>query len=536
MHVLTFKGGDNDVRVRLYPPLFTIGRGMSNHLQLADESLGVVHVRLVFRSNRWYVESCDAELPPMVNGHIQRSPYLLQEGDALSIGRRKAVFGPLSSIDDTLHTKALKEAGRAAVPRYIEGPLSDDDSVAPRRIRLEDRRFLIGASHDCDLCIDSRYVSRHHAELTMEASGRTWLKDLGSRNGTRVNGHLVRETELRSDDVISMGKVRLAYRESEPVMHPGDVEAQDVPGLIGISGVMDEVRTLIRRYSRHRAPVLIVGETGTGKELVAEALHALSGRSGRFVPINAGAMPETLVESLLFGHRRGAFTGADFDATGAVVDADGGTLFLDEIGEMPVAVQPRLLRTVERGQVQPLGSPVIIPTTTRFVFATNRNLAAEVRRGRFREDLYFRINPLIIKMPPLRDRVEDIPLLARYFLAELGAAQMFSTAAISRLKSHRWPGNVRELRNVITRTLLTQSDVMQRGVIDAGDLLFGEPLDMDDPPDEQPPVAGAPRQDRDRDVIIDTLNYYSGNKTRAAKALHMSRSTLYEKLRRWDIE
>ena len=535
MHVLTFKGGDNDVRVRLHPPVFTIGRGMSNHLQLADESLGVVHLKLLFRNNRWYVDSGDPSIPPMVNGHIQKPPYLLQQGDALSIGKRQAVFGPLSAVDDTLHTKALNEAGREPVVRYIEGPLTRDDTVVPRRVRLDNRRFVIGASRDCDLCIESPYVSRHHAELCLEASGRTWLKDTGSRNGTKVNGHLVRETELRNDDVISMGTLRLAYRESESLVPPGDIEAMDVPGIIGISKGMETVRDLIRRFARHRAPVLICGETGTGKELVAEALHALSGRVN-FVPINAGAMPETLVESLLFGHCKGAFTGAEASVQGAVRDADGGTLFLDEIGEMPLAVQPRLLRTVEHGEVKALGASKVVKTSTRFVFATNRNLAAEVRRKRFREDLFYRINTLIIKVPPLRERTEDIPLLARYFVAELGGSMMFSTAAITRLKKHSWPGNVRELRSVITRTLLTRYEVMQRGVIDADDLLFGELLDSDEPLHAQPPMGEKNRKEHEREVLVDTLNYHSGNKSRAAKALGISRSTLYDKIRRWGIE
>jgi len=242
--------------------------------------------------------------------------------------------------------------------------------------------------------------------------------------------------------------------------------------IIGVSRVLQDVFKIVGRVARSDAPVLVTGESGTGKELVAKAVHEYSPRRQKdFLAINCGAIPENLLESELFGHEKGAFTGAIAKRAGRFEQADGGTLFLDEIGEMPLSVQVKLLRVLQDGTFSRVGSNETQSADARIVAATNRNLAEEVAAGRFREDLYYRLNVVEVRLPPLRERPEDIPPLAEYFLQRItrknGMAQVrLSAEAIQLLQSHRWPGNVRELENTIARacalassTVLLASDI-----------------------------------------------------------------------------
>ncbi len=239
------------------------------------------------------------------------------------------------------------------------------------------------------------------------------------------------------------------------------------PDLIGDSHGMREVLRLVNRAAPSQATILVTGESGTGKEIVARMIHTLSGRQGAFVPVNMGALPEQLMESELFGYEKGAFTGADARKAGLFETAHGGTLFLDEIGEIPLHLQVKLLRAIQDRKVQRLGALKGIPFDARIVAATNKNLEAEVREGRFREDLYYRINVIRLSLPPLRERRGDIPLLAGHFLgrfaAELGRKiQGISPEALSQLQSYDFPGNVRELENAIERAvILSDGPVLQ---------------------------------------------------------------------------
>ncbi len=239
------------------------------------------------------------------------------------------------------------------------------------------------------------------------------------------------------------------------------------PDLIGDSHGMREVLRLVNRAAPSQATILVTGESGTGKEVVARMIHTLSGRQGAFVPVNMGALPEQLMESELFGYEKGAFTGADARKAGLFETAHGGTLFLDEIGEIPLHLQVKLLRAIQDRKVQRLGALKGIPFDARIVAATNKNLEAEVREGRFREDLYYRINVIRLSLPPLRERRGDIPLLAGHFLgrfaAELGRKiQGISPEALSQLQSYDFPGNVRELENAIERAvILSDGPVLQ---------------------------------------------------------------------------
>ena len=309
-----------------------------------------------------------------------------------------------------------------------------------------------------------------------------------------------------------------------------------LPGLIASSEEMAQVLVLVGRVAPTDATVLIRGESGTGKEIIAKALHHASPRSrGRFVAINCGAVPETLLESEIFGHVKGAFTGAGANKKGLYEEAHGGTLFLDEIGEMTPGLQVKLLRALQSGEVRPVGSTQVITVDTRVVAATNRDLEPMIRQGAFREDLFYRLNVIPIVLPPLRERREDIPLLAEHFLARFagrqGRALRLSAGAMERLLRYPWPGNVRELENAMERTaILAQAETVEAGDLPphvGGAVVLG------------PAPALAPEQtlaEAERAHIAQTLERCGWNHTRASEALGIGRTTLWRKLKEFGLD
>jgi two-component system, NtrC family, response regulator AtoC len=304
--------------------------------------------------------------------------------------------------------------------------------------------------------------------------------------------------------------------------------------------VMLHVYTQLRRLALSPLSVLLVGETGTGKDLAASALHAWSKRhEGPFVSINCAAIPEALVESELFGHTRGAFTGANRQKVGLLESASGGTLFLDEIGDLPTSIQPKLLRVLETQRLMPIGSVRERSIDVRVVTATHRDLAADVRAGRFRRDLYYRLSAALVQLPPLRARHREIPLLARRFLREACAglgrpALKISGDALERLVGHDWPGNVRELKNV-----MEYAAALVDGPLSAKDVsaAFAKETSVDVapavPPSTPPHDLRAAKQELERRSIDAALAASGGNKTRAAKMLQMPLRTLMWKLKRF---
>ncbi len=313
-------------------------------------------------------------------------------------------------------------------------------------------------------------------------------------------------------------------------------------GFVGRSPAMQSVFEQIDRIAPSRAPVFITGESGTGKEVCAEALHARSGRAGKpFVAINCGAIPKDLMESEIFGHLRGAFTGATETRAGAAEMADGGTLFLDEIGEMDLALQTKLLRFIQSGTVQRVGEASVRRVDVRIVSATNRDPFAEIAAGRFREDLFYRLHVLPIHMPPLRERGEDILLLADAFLARYAAEEGrsfrgFAADAAERLVRHPWPGNVRELQNAIRRTVvLNHGGEIAAAMLPATIRGTAGPGRMDEAASPPRPGTGSimPFWEQERSIIESAVGAFAGNIARAAAALEISPSTIYRKRQAW---
>ena len=328
---------------------------------------------------------------------------------------------------------------------------------SPRSVELTFRKIRIGTRDTCELVLTDPSVSRHHATLELEDAGVRVI-DAGSRNGTIVDGLRVQDTYARPDSTLVLGKTTIRLRLVNDVVDVPPSKRDRVGGLIGNSVAMRQVFTLIERVAPTDTTVLIEGETGTGKELVAEAIHDESRRAEKpFIVFDCSAIAASLVESELFGHTKGAFTGAVGDRIGAFEAADGGTLFLDELGELPIDMQPKLLRLLEKQEVKRVGSNQTHKVDVRVVAATNRNLAEEVAKGRFREDLFYRLAVVRIPVRPLRERAEDIPLLVRHFEAQLVARSATKASVppdvVAQMTTQAWPGNIRELRNAVARTL-----------------------------------------------------------------------------------
>ncbi len=395
--------------------------------------------------------------------------------------------------------------------------------------------LVLGRGSDCAIQIDDPSVSRRHAALAIGPDGIT-VRDLASSNGTRVRGTPIGDepVAVAIDEVIELGSIGMVIRRTTS---PHAV--REAPAAPPAPNPMDRVRALLDRIAQGTISVLILGETGVGKEVLAEAVHHRSPRKAKpFLRLNCAALTETLLESELFGHERGAFTGADRTKEGLLETADGGTVFLDEIGEMPLATQVKLLRVIEQREVQRVGGLAPRPIDVRFVAATHRDLLAEIAVGRFRQDLYFRLNGITLKIPPLRERLAELDALTKLFLERaatgLGVpAPALEASARALLRSHAWPGNIRELRNVVERAVL-----LAAGGTITPDHIVLENHPVHAAPERPDPVTSAGslselrRQTAaaERERILTALARAAGNQKAAAELLGISRRSLSNKL------
>lgn len=338
-------------------------------------------------------------------------------------------------------------AARIAPPngRYVEITAPGTPSV----LRARNGILRIGREASNDMVIDDPFVSRNHLEVRVSPHG-VEVVDLETKNGTYFQGARIRQMPVHTEATLVLGKqITLRVR----VIDESSTPRTDGVELVGNSPAIHKLRSAVARVAPTGLTVLIEGETGTGKEVIARAIHARSPRANKsFVVFDCGAVSPTLIASELFGHTKGAYTGAIGSSEGAFRRAHGGTLFLDEIGELPLDVQPALLRAIETRQVKPVGGDSYLPVDVRIIAATNRSLEEEVEAGRFRKDLLFRLAVTRIKVPPLRARTEDIPVLAQHFANALGAT--LSPDVLATLSARPWPGNVRELRNTVERAVL----------------------------------------------------------------------------------
>jgi transcriptional regulator with GAF, ATPase, and Fis domain len=353
---------------------------------------------------------------------------------------------PATQLYTDVHTGELRE--RKFRISVIQGPDRGVERV------LETGTTLVGTHPNNDLVLTDDTVSRYHLELQVRRDGLR-VKDLGSTNGT-FHG----DTRVTTITVQGATRLRLGRNTGfEIVPNEDEVQLTEFVGdrlgkVVGVSPAMRTLFSLLQRVSPTDATLLLEGETGTGKEAIAEAVHQLSSRSANTLTVvDCAAIPSNLIGSELFGHVKGSFTGAHSDKDGLIQAANGSTLFLDEIGELALDLQPQLLRVLEKREVRRIGDTRATRVDIRVVAATNRNLKDMVKQGTFREDLFYRLAVVRAVVPPLRDRPEDIPLLAHHFADQMGATFDLSPSLVDELRCHSWPGNVRELRNVVERAL-----------------------------------------------------------------------------------
>jgi len=419
-----------------------------------------------------------------------------------------------------------------------------------REWALSNGRNVVGRSPDVGVHLRDARASRNHCAI--DVGDALMIEDLGSLNSTRLNGSLLKgRATLAEGDRIGVGETELVVapagrdvdgdlmttvlqkeiRKTELREFEREMLAH---GLVGRSPAIRRVLDTVARVAPTDTTVLIAGPTGCGKELVASALHYNSPRrNGHFVAVNCAALPESLLESELFGHERGAFTGAIAPRAGKFQYASGGTIFLDEIGDMPLGCQAKILRVMQERSYSRLGSNALEQTDCRVVAATNRDLEAAVKERAFREDLYYRVKVISIDIPPLAERVEDIEMLAVYFLERLClvhqvAVKSLSSEAVTALNAHQWPGNVRELQNRVERAVLLGGS----SVISPSDLGLSPSVEHQTAALSFVPCS---LRELEKEHILKVLEYTGGNKKKAAELLGIERNTLYDRLRLYGV-
>ena len=365
----------------------------------------------------------------------------------------------------------------ATVRKLRKGKLVVVAGAEPgREIEIVKPRVTGGRSIISDLVINDKAVSGTHFEVSARDDGYR-LRDLNSRNGVYIGDVRVREAYLRPGTIFRIGHTQIQFTPTDDVVEIELSKKDRFDSVIGSSPAMREIFAYLEKVAPSELTCLITGETGTGKELVARAIHNSSPRKKKpFVVLDCGSIPRELIESTLFGHEKGSFTGAIGQHIGCFEQAQGGTIFLDEIGELDISLQPKLLRVLEQREIKRVGGDKTVKVDVRVLAATNRDLRDEVNRNQFREDLYFRLSVVNVELPALRERREDIPTLANNFLRDIasrrGVSMSYSEDAMAALMAHSWPGNVREMRNVVERAgALSDGPVITRS-----DLVFGREM------------------------------------------------------------
>ena len=525
--LMFFRGEDKLIEYRLQSGRISIGRSDGCDVALPGAAVSRTHcfverradsVRVIDRSRHGItVDGKRVERADLADGsEIAMGPYRIQ----LRLVAEHA--GPTAdAVPDRSHEVVVgADPDALLVERAVVVVIEGLDAGARKVLRKN--RVSVGR-RDSDICLKDGGIVDKHCYLRV-SRGRVMVEP--GAGAAWVDGERVREiTPLYADESLRIGGTLLRIERSIDDEVP---LARKFGAMVGDSTRMQQLFGVLRRMAGHHFPVLIGGESGTGKELAAAAIHEHSMRSaGAFVAVNCGAVAEGLFESELFGHEKGAFTGASSRTNGAFHAAHGGTLFLDEVGELPEPAQAKLLRVLESGEVRRVGSTSVEYPDVRVIAATNPDLGAAVRNGTFREDLFFRLNVLGVEIPPLRDRPLDIALLCKTLCADLHAEAHITDAAHEALQAHRWPGNIRELRNVLTRAF-----VLHGPRIDSDALSFH---DLEDAFVDAP-VARGTLKDAERAYIVSVLAKNKENRSAAARDLGVARSTLHYKMKKLGIQ
>ncbi len=528
-----FRHGEELLRVTLGERT-AIGRAPDCDVTLPDPALSRVQAVVERRADGFHLVDRSGRGTRLGGADVTEAP--LADGAELALGAWRALFraAPHEGTDQT-------HGGGTQLRQALPPP----EAAPAARLRVRDRgreRWLtlpragltVGKGPDNDLQLADPFISTRHLRIEPRA-GRWHLVDLGSTNGTLLGGTRVERAELPFGLPLQLGDVELVL---EPPAPPEASRPAVFEQMVSRDQGMRRVFELVERVAPSDAAVAILGDTGTGKELVARALHARSPRaSGPFIPVNCSAIAETLIESELFGHEKGAFSGAERLRKGAFEEATGGTIFLDEIGELPFDLQAKLLRTLELGEVKRVGASRPITVDVRVVAATHRDLRAQVRAGKFREDLFYRLCVVPITVPPLRQRRGDIRLLAEAFLqgaAPRGLVLRWSDEALARLETYDWPGNVRQLRNVVQRALLFRGEgrVIPASAVEFEDTRAGA---TDGGDDDTLYLRGLTMEEVEREAIRLSLRRHHGRRSAVVRELRIAKSTVLKRIGQWSL-
>lgn len=543
MPQLVFSQKDRSVfRVRLQKSSTKIGRSENCDVVLTEPEVSREHAVIYFLENKYFIKRPDGKTIS-INGE-EKENHVLAEGDAIKIGPWEAVFQAeemkrdpaeetmVTQVSDVKTQSVAMARGGVLVKEWalqIQVP-----NQPPKTLKLSSAPVTLGADTGNDLVYDDPFLSSRHLKVVLMEDS-VWVYDLASTNGTFVNGVKIREAQWEPGQVVKAGQIQLSLVEEGHVESVQPVETELFFGLIGKTKVMQDLYGTLARLGPADATVLVLGESGSGKELVSRAIHQLSKRRDKpFVALNCSALSRELIESELFGHEKGAFTGANRQHDGAFAQATGGTLFLDEIGELPLDLQPKLLRVLENKTFRRVGGEKDIPADVRVVAATHRDMGELVKAKKFREDLFFRLFVLPVSLAPLWERKDDLPLLVGSFLKEFstpGAMKKLSPEALEKLKGYSFPGNVRELRNILLRSVV----LAPNEEISAEEIVFIQEFSPDTL-DQPPSISKIERlEDMEKEMIRRALEKNNGNKTKTAEALGIAKSTLFAKIKLYDL-
>ncbi|QRO00486.1 sigma 54-interacting transcriptional regulator [Archangium violaceum] len=529
-----FRRGEEVLRVGLGRERMVLGRGEKSDVVIPDPEVSRQQVALTFDGERCNLEDLSGKGTQVAGTSMSKGE--LADGSDIALGQWRAIF--------RLHGSGQSEGPTEVGSRTELQPRDSTSRWQPAQVRikrgsdetvhkLSGDSFTVGKDPSCDLVIEDPFISGRHLKVTRR-DGHFHVVDTNSTNGTWMGSVRIFEVQVGLPSTLRVG-------ETDLILEPVTAARKELSfhGIIGNDPSVRQLTELIERVAPSSAAVAILGESGTGKELVARALHECSQRADRpFIPVNCAAISKELIESELFGHEKGSFTGAANAHKGAFEEADGGTLFLDEIGELPLDLQAKLLRALENGEIKRVGAGRPMHVDVRVVAATNRDLLTAAREGRFREDLYYRLCVVPLHLPPLRSRRGDMLALAEHFLriySPRGQTVRLTPAAVQRLQQHAWPGNIRELRNVVHRALLLRKGAS----IDATDLTFDQEVNRETGVSvpELPPGMTLEQMlfKLERQIVEAALRRYGNNRERVARELGVARSTLFKRLKEWGL-
>jgi DNA-binding NtrC family response regulator len=520
------RGEEFIVEHRLRVGRTTLGRADTCDIALPGDMLSRVHAFIDGRGGRWFLVDRSRHGTYLKGEQVDRTE--LHDGDELALGPYRIVFskegrvaGPTDVWQASCEHEVLLGTDDQGVQVAKATLVVTSGPEDGRREVLRQARVSVGGAGSHIVLDDPDLLARHCWVRT--SHGRAMVEP--GQGAAHIDGERIRDvTPIYADE---------SFRIGSSVLRVEQVVAEEAPTspqfgeMVAKSERMQSLFGMLRRVAGHHHPVLVIGESGTGKELIAAGIHREGARAeGPFVPINCGALSEQLFESELFGHEKGAFTGADRRRDGAFHRAHGGTIFLDEVGELPASVQAKLLRVLESGEVRRVGSSDVSYPNVRVISATNRDLLSAVREGAFREDLFFRLNVLHVQVPPLRDRVEDLEVLVAHLCRQIHPEAHVAEEAMATLRNHAWPGNVRELKNVLIRAVVNGGSKVVPAHIEFHHLR---------PPSPVMSSGELTMEEAERRWIVEALERNAHNRSATARELGMARSTLLHKIKRHQL-